>query len=94
MFGGMPFNYGKVSSEGSDDEAQTHPGPGRVTFWTRVCGIGRHLRWPATFLLLLTILAAEVQVLHRQPASLKIGDEINGIVPTCKHPRTPRTHIH
>ncbi|KAF1349382.1 hypothetical protein EJ07DRAFT_140339 [Lizonia empirigonia] len=89
----MPFNYGKVSSEGSDDEAQTHPGPGRVTFWTRVCGLGRHLRWPATFLLLLTILAAEVQVLHRQPASLEIGDEINGIKKFLPDERYSSDHV-
>lgn len=88
MFGGMPFKYGKVSNESSiDDESQTHPGSGRVTFWSRVCNFALKLRWPSTLFLLLVILAAQVQVLHRQPAVMPVGGEINGIVPHCTPPQ-------
>lgn len=84
MFGSLPFRYGKVSNESSaDDESQTHPGPGRVTFWSRMCGVALKLRWPSTFFLLLVILAAQVQILHRQPTTMPVGGEINGIVPNC-----------
>jgi hypothetical protein len=85
MFSKMLFNYGKVGSESStDDEQQTHPGSGRNTFWTRTCDMARWLRWPSTFFLLCVVLAAEISILQKQPASLAIGGEINGIVPTCK----------
>lgn len=86
MFGSTRFQYGKVSNESStDDESQANPGPGRITFWTRVCDIALKLRWPSTFALLLVILAAQVQMLHRQPISIPIGGEINGLVPICTH---------
>jgi hypothetical protein len=85
MFTRMPFNYGKVGSESStDDEQQMHPGPGRVTFWTRICDTTRWLRWPFAFFFLIIILIAEISILNRQPVSLPIGAEINGIVPHCK----------
>jgi hypothetical protein len=84
MFGSMPFRYGKVSNESStDDESQTHPGPGRVTFWSRICDTTRKLRWPCTFFLLLVSLAVQVQILHRQPIAMPVGSEMNGIVPHC-----------
>ncbi|KAL1655456.1 hypothetical protein SLS61_001920 [Didymella pomorum] len=82
MFGSMPFKYGKVSDESStDDESQTYPGPGRVTSWIRLCNFAFKLRWPSTLFLLFVILAAQVQILHRQPAAMPVGGEINGIVP-------------
>jgi hypothetical protein len=85
MFGSMPFKYGKVSDESSaDDVLQTYPGPGRITLWSRMCDIALKLRWPSTFFLLLVILAAQVQILHRQPPTILVGGEINGIVPNCK----------
>ncbi|KAJ4370254.1 hypothetical protein N0V86_008991 [Didymella sp. IMI 355093] len=78
----MSFRYGKVSNESStDDESQTHPGPGRVTFWSRICDTTLKLRWPCTFFLLLVILAVQVQILHRQPIAMPVGGEMNGIVP-------------
>lgn len=84
MFGSIPFKYGKVSNKSSiDNEAQTHPGPCRVTLWSRMCDIMLKLRWASTFFLLLVILAAQVQILHRQPTTMPVGGEINGIVPSC-----------
>ncbi|KAF1924090.1 uncharacterized protein M421DRAFT_95647 [Didymella exigua CBS 183.55] len=78
----MAFRYGKVGNESStDDESQIRPGPSHVTFWSRVYCIALKLRWPSTSLLLLVILAAQVQILHRQPTSLPVGGEINGLVP-------------
>ncbi|KAF9692899.1 hypothetical protein EKO04_009006 [Ascochyta lentis] len=82
MFKTMHFKYGKVGSESpTEDEQPSHSGPGRVTFWTRICDITKWLRWPSTFFLLSLILAAEISILHKQPATLSIGSEINGIVP-------------
>ena len=86
MFDSMSFRYGKVNNESStDDESQTHSGPSGTSLWTRVCDVTLKLRWPSTFFLLLVILAAQVQILHRQPAFLPVGGEINGLVPTCTH---------
>jgi hypothetical protein len=88
MFGSTPFKYGKVSDESStDDESQTYPGPGRVTSWIRLCNFAFKLRWPSTLFLLFVILAAQVQILHRQPAAMPVGGEINGIVPHCTPPQ-------
>ncbi|KAJ4341738.1 hypothetical protein N0V95_007130 [Ascochyta clinopodiicola] len=79
MFKSMHFGYGKVGSESSDDDQQ--PEFSRVTFWTRICDTIRWLRWPSTFFLLFLILTAEISILRRQPATLSVGSEINGIVP-------------
>ncbi|KAF3010009.1 hypothetical protein E8E13_011405 [Curvularia kusanoi] len=75
----MPFKYGQIRSENDDEQ---HPGPGRITFWSRVCDVTRKLQWPSIFLLLLVILSAQIQILHRQPASMPIGSDINSLVPT------------
>ncbi|KAG9204307.1 hypothetical protein G6514_001381 [Epicoccum nigrum] len=76
----MPFKYGKVQSDSSIEDEQ-HPGPGRITFWSRMCDITRKFQWPSLYLLLLVVLAAQIQILHRQPASMPIGSETNGLVP-------------
>lgn len=89
----MPFTYGKVGSESSTDEEQ-HPGPDRNTLWSRSCKITSKLRWPTTFFFLIIILAAQIQILHRQPSSHPIGGEINGLVPTCKSQSHFPPHAH
>lgn len=93
MFGSMPFRYGKVNSGSSTDDEQPHAGPRRVTFWSRVLSITHNLRWPTTIFLLFVILAAQIQILHRQPSSNPTGSEINGLIPTCAcpQPRPPQT---
>ncbi|EAT76501.2 hypothetical protein SNOG_16129 [Parastagonospora nodorum SN15] len=39
------------------------------------------LRWPAALFILIVILTCELSILRRQPPSLPIGGEINGLVP-------------
>jgi hypothetical protein len=86
MFGSMPFKYGKVGSESSSstDNEEMHPVPGRSRLWTRIGNAICKLRWPSTYFLLVVILATQIQILHRQPASKPVGSEINGLVPICK----------
>ena len=42
------------------------------------------LRWPTAFFLLSIILIFQMSILHKQPVSLPIGGELNGLVPHCK----------
>ncbi|KAF1835600.1 hypothetical protein BDW02DRAFT_597222 [Decorospora gaudefroyi] len=80
-----PFNYAKVSSESSHEDSleqqQTHPEPGRLAGWYKAIEKFQFLRWPVTFFLLSVILFCELSILHKQPTSLQLGDEINHIVP-------------
>jgi hypothetical protein len=82
-----PFSYAKVSNESSQDDSlgqqETHPGPGRGAWWYRVIEKFQFLRWPVTLFILIMILFCEISILHKQPSSLGLGDEINGLVPTC-----------
>lgn len=83
-----PFSYAKVSSKSSQDQSleqqETHPGPNQTSKWRKTVKMFRALRWPLSCFLLSSILVCEVSILHAQPASLQIGGDINGLVPTCE----------
>lgn len=86
----MPFNYAKVSSESSSnddslEQQQTYPGHDQRGRCTNMLDRIAFLRWPFTVLLLLVILVCELSILHRQPKTLEIGGELNGLIPTCKY---------
>lgn len=91
-----PYNYAKVSGESSNDDLleqqHSHPGLGRLATWYKAVEKFQFLRWPLTFFFLLVILVCEISILHKQPNSLQLGEELNGLVPRCKLPaaRTPK----
>jgi hypothetical protein len=87
IFRKMSFNYNKIDNDDSpDDGQQTHSGHNWKTIGIRACSTTSWFRWSCAFILHLAILAAELSILHRQPASLTVGSEINGLVPRCKAP--------
>jgi hypothetical protein len=89
----MPFGYAKV--ENSDDSLggqSSHAERGRRTWWTTTLDRFAVLRWPVTLFLLLAVLVCEISILRKQPPSLPIGGEVNGIVPHCKS--SPIFYIH
>jgi hypothetical protein len=86
----MTFGYAKVDDDSRDhdehnlDEHQARLIRGRSTIWTKTLAKFKMLRWPVTVFMLVTILTCELSILRKQPPSLPIGGEINGLVPHCK----------
>ncbi|KAF1847750.1 uncharacterized protein K460DRAFT_275988 [Cucurbitaria berberidis CBS 394.84] len=80
-----PFNYAKVNSENDHDESleqqQTYRGLDRLAIWLKTVEKFQFLRWPLTLFLLLVILICELSILHKQPSSLQLGEELNRLVP-------------
>jgi hypothetical protein len=85
----MPlFNYAKVSDEGSqDDTLEQQPmyrGPERHGWWRKIVAKVRALHWPVLFFLLLAVLMCEISILRKQSTPMQLGDERNGIIPSCE----------
>lgn len=81
----MPFNYIKLGGTGDGHAShETHPGPGKYSAVVNTLKVFRMLRWPTAFFLLLSTLACELWILHKQLTVHDPGSEINDIVPSCE----------
>lgn len=83
-----PFTYTKVSSNSSqvdpfEQQAPNHKAD-KLSGWRKAADSVQFLRWPVTFFLLIAVLVCELSILHEQASSLKLGGEINNLIPECK----------
>ncbi|KAH7091928.1 hypothetical protein FB567DRAFT_226804 [Paraphoma chrysanthemicola] len=82
----MPWHYAKIDSgnvghsDGMLEQQQKHTERGRSKWLATLDRFGI-VRWPLVLLFLFAILMCEISILQRQPKSLQIGGEINGLVP-------------
>ncbi|KAF2030395.1 hypothetical protein EK21DRAFT_65519 [Setomelanomma holmii] len=83
----MPFNYAKLDNDSlgnSDDtleQQQSYIEHGRSERGAASFDRFSNSCWPLAFLLLSAILVSEISILYKQPSPLKIGGEINNLVP-------------
>ncbi|CAA9961562.1 DUF3328 domain containing protein [Pyrenophora teres f. maculata] len=80
-----PFNYTKVSSDSSQleslDQQPSRKNLDEVSGWRKTVDSVQFLRWPVTFFLLTVILICELSIFHQQSTPLKLGSEVNGLLP-------------
>jgi cell division protein FtsL len=85
----MTFNYAKLDgdsvghSEDALEQQQSHAERGQTKGWAAAFDRFSIVRWPIALLLLSATLICEISILHKQPKSLQIGAELNGLVPQC-----------
>lgn len=60
------------------------PASDRLGSWMKVVKKISFLRWPVAFFLLIVILICQLKLLHNPIDTLKVGGEINKLVPNCE----------